>query len=99
MRHQKIFRFSISVILFLIVLLGTQLGARDDVKGVSIKEIEGKIQTLMEDGDIPGFNLVIVREDQPDVIKGFGYADVDKKTRSLTKFCLSFVPPVRPLPH
>ncbi len=79
MRHQKIFIFSMFVVIFLIVISGTQLGARDGEKSVSIEEIEEKVKASMADGDIPGLSLVIVRGDQLDFIKGFGYADVDKK--------------------
>jgi putative ATP-binding cassette transporter len=41
--------------------------------------IEEKVQELMEKGDIPGLSLAFLIPDEPDVIKGFGYADLEKK--------------------
>jgi cyclic peptide transporter len=38
-------------------------------------EIENKVRELMDEGDIPGLCLVIVRKDEPLYIKGFGFAD------------------------
>jgi len=42
-------------------------------------EIENKVRQLMEDGDIPGLSLIIIKGDEPVYIKGFGYADMEKK--------------------
>jgi putative ATP-binding cassette transporter len=41
--------------------------------------IEKKVRELMEDGDIPGLSLVIVKGDQV-YTRGFGYADVEKES-------------------
>ncbi len=46
---------------------------------IPLEKIEKRITEFMDEGDIPGLSLVIVREGQPDVIKGFGYADLEKK--------------------
>lgn len=42
-------------------------------------KIEEKVENLMEVGKIPGLILVIVKGDEPVVIKGFGYADLEKE--------------------
>lgn len=41
--------------------------------------IEKKVMELMKKGDIPGLGLVIVNGDRPVYMKGFGYADLEKK--------------------
>ena len=59
------------------------VAAGDDTIGSdssSLTAIEEKLRDLMDKGDIPGMSLVIVKGDQPVFIKGFGYADVEKKT-------------------
>ena len=45
----------------------------------SMEALEVKIKKLMADGDIPGLSLVIVQKDRPPVLKGFGYADLERK--------------------
>jgi len=45
----------------------------------SLARIEEKVVELMKKGDIPGLGLVIVNGDQPVYMKGFGYADAEKK--------------------
>jgi putative ATP-binding cassette transporter len=43
--------------------------------------VEERVRQLMAEGDIPGLSLVIVRGDgQPVYMKGFGYADLHRKT-------------------
>ncbi len=44
-----------------------------------IKNIEKKVQELMEEGDIPGLTLVIVKKNEPVYVKGFGFADASNK--------------------
>ena len=58
----------------------TAWGADDKPVNVNFADLEKKVQGFMENGKIPGLTLVIVRDGQPDIIKGYGYADVDKKT-------------------
>lgn len=56
-----------------------------DESEFSIEAVEAEIRELMEEGDIPGLCLVIVKggegqDSQESVyIKGFGYADLEKK--------------------
>lgn len=45
----------------------------------SIAEIEKLTAELMDEGDIPGLSLVIIRPNQPVYIRSFGYADLEKK--------------------
>ena len=63
-----------------ILCLGVSLSAKKrEMKEFSIDEIKETVQKLMEDGDIPGLSLVILRLDKPDFIEGFGYANLEKK--------------------
>ncbi len=51
----------------------------DTDKDLPFARIEKKVRELMEEGDIPGLSLVIVKGDQV-YTRGFGYADVEKET-------------------
>ncbi|NIM18024.1 MAG: cyclic peptide export ABC transporter [Candidatus Aminicenantes bacterium] len=64
---------------FAVFFLSVSLGAEMESKGFSIAEIEKTVQELMEEGDIPGLSLVILRADGANVVKGFGYADLEKE--------------------
>jgi len=81
MKMKTFFSFSILALLFLATFFPFPLGAQETGKAVETDyaQIESKVVELMEAGDIPGLTLVIVRGDKPDYIKGFGYADVEKK--------------------
>ena len=72
-----------TVIVFLIcavlVALSGPLYAEKASGGDVYKEIEKKVVELMEEGDIPGLCLVIVKDDKPLYIKGFGYADLERE--------------------
>jgi putative ATP-binding cassette transporter len=43
-------------------------------------EIEKMILPLMEEGKIPGLSIVIIKGNEPVLIKNFGYADLENKT-------------------
>jgi cyclic peptide transporter len=58
---------------FFVLPFHTQAQQPDEL----ISGIEEKVRELMEEGDIPGLTLVILRPDHPDYIKGFGYADLE----------------------
>jgi putative ATP-binding cassette transporter len=45
-----------------------------------LEEIEKNLQVWMKSGDIPGLTLVIVGDELPDFVKGYGYADLESKT-------------------
>lgn len=80
--NKKIIHLKVRVfILFAVVVccVNFSLSAETGFSVFSIQEIEEIVQQLMEKGDIPGLSLVILRPGQPDVIKGFGYADLEKK--------------------
>ena len=82
MKMKTVFGFSILVLLLFTTFFHypLPLSAADQVDGLKADEIAKDVQRLMEEGDIPGLSLVIVRAGQPDFLKGFGYADVEKKT-------------------
>ena len=75
MKTENRWQFYIGILL---LLVGISHGA---VYGEvpSMAEIEAKVQSLMEKGDIPGLCLVIVRGDEIPYIKGFGYANLAEK--------------------
>ncbi|MDQ1354179.1 MAG: hypothetical protein QG657_4488 [Acidobacteriota bacterium] len=81
-------KFGILVLLMvLITYLPGFLPAANDNPGTNpeiktpapIATIEKKVVELMEKGDIPGLSLVIINGDKPVYMKGFGYADLEKK--------------------
>jgi len=55
------------------------LAADTDIKPLSAEEIEKEVTTLMEEGDIPGLSLVIIRAGEPVYIKGFGVTDLESR--------------------
>jgi len=79
-------RFKCTILTVLILFLFIFWASPQPVHGEkntgknSFAGIEEKVRELMEDGDIPGLCLVIVKDDEPLYIKGFGYADVEKQT-------------------
>jgi cyclic peptide transporter len=81
MKMKTVFSFSIVVLLFMATFSPFPLGAQGTGKAEEIDyaQIEAKVAELMEEGDIPGLSLVIVEGDKPDYVKGFGYADAEKK--------------------
>jgi cyclic peptide transporter len=72
--------YPLTVWIFVFILcFGVSLSAKKrEMKEFSIDEIKETVQKLMEEGDIPGLSLVILRPEQPDFIEGFGYADLEK---------------------
>lgn len=80
--NKKIIHSKVSaVILFTVVVfcITASLNAEKGSSVSSVAGIEKTVQELMKKGDIPGLSLVILRPGQADVIKGFGYADLEKK--------------------
>jgi putative ATP-binding cassette transporter len=81
MKMKTVFNFSIVVLLFCTIFFQCplSLSADEQVDTLKADEITKEVQRLMEEGDIPGLSLVIIRAGQPDFIRGFGYADLEKK--------------------
>lgn len=63
--------------IFLIGLMPVLL-AQEKAPAVLTPEIENEIQDLMEEGDIPGLSVVIIKGDRQ-FIKSYGYADLKNK--------------------
>ncbi|MCX6581295.1 MAG: cyclic peptide export ABC transporter [Candidatus Aminicenantes bacterium] len=87
-RKKVHFKFDILVLLLVFTIFHSSFplaandnpGATPGTKAASsLTNIEKKIVELMKKGDIPGLSLVIVNGDQPVYMKGFGYADIEKK--------------------
>ncbi len=73
-----VFCFSLSSL----SLCANETSAANQVKTGEIslyQEIEQLVYRLMDDGDIPGLTLVMIKPGEPVYIKGFGYADLEKK--------------------
>lgn len=66
------------LLLFLITQFAPQIHARDDQARFSYSDMEKEVLRMMEKGNIPGLTVVIVKDSQI-YIKGFGYADKEKK--------------------
>ncbi len=73
--------FWIFPFLFLLILAGFSLPLTGDQtgEGRSFSELEDKVRQFMQEGEIPGLALVIIKHGQPDYIKGFGFADLETK--------------------
>jgi putative ATP-binding cassette transporter len=56
------------------------ISARQTGKKASFEEIEHKVREWMKAGEIPGLTLVLVREEEPVFIKGYGFAELDSGT-------------------
>ena len=67
-----------SIILFLAVTLALPLGLNAGNGAVTQAEIRQEVKRLMDEGDIPGLSLVIVKGDEV-FREGYGYADLEKK--------------------
>lgn len=84
MRCQK-FRQSVllSVLFpaFLLLLMQTFLTAQSSQtnSGFDVVTVEKEVMRLMKEGNVPGVSLIVINGDNPPYIKGFGYADVERK--------------------
>ncbi|MCP4216663.1 MAG: cyclic peptide export ABC transporter [bacterium] len=45
-----------------------------------VRDVEDKISEIMKEGRIPGLNAIVMREGRVLMNKGFGFADLEKKT-------------------
>jgi len=86
MKNNRTLHLSICIVILLFVSLcwifpSAAAGADTiDTDSISLTAIEEKLRDLMDKGEIPGMSLVVVNGNQPVFIKGFGYADIEKKT-------------------
>lgn len=71
-------RIGVIFLLLLFCLFFPGYGQGDD-DGRFLAEIEKRVTELMKQGNIPGLSLVIVRGQESTYVKGFGYADLEKK--------------------
>lgn len=81
MRKKKNFMLvaAIWAMLFISPLLSPAAGAPGKEAEISVAQIEEKVQKLMNEWDIPGLSLAIVKGNQV-YTRGFGYADTKKET-------------------
>lgn len=79
---KKIKGFNVVIVCFVLFMwfLTTLLNGVK-VKGFIpyLDEIEKNLQDWMKAGDIPGLTLVIIGDELPDFVKGYGYADLESK--------------------
>ena len=83
MKQKHVFR-SISLFLLFALFVCFVPGDADQTSiknEISLSELEKKIMEFMKEGDIPGLSLIVVRGDEPDFIKGFGFADLESKEK------------------
>lgn len=83
MKKEKVCKWSINILLIWLTVFfsGFPLISREKQlpQPASMTEIEQKVGELMEEGDIPGLALVVVRGETPAIVKGFGYADRERQ--------------------
>ena len=75
-----IFVCTVLLMFFSIPLLSTVKGTGTKGTIPPLPELEKNVKKWMKAGKIPGLTLVIIGSDEPVFIKGYGYADLDKKT-------------------
>lgn len=79
MNFRKTIRFELPIYFFVLMLLCFPLLAEKEQAKKNFKEFELRVKELMEEGDIPGLVLVLVKEDGTQLIKGYGYSDEELK--------------------
>ncbi len=81
MKKNNLYLFLMSLIftVWVSVVFSPFAFGAEAVKPVNMEELEKQIEEMMEDADIPGASLVIVKADQAVYKKGFGYADLEKQ--------------------
>jgi len=76
MSERKILQFWIVIFLMGLVLPNVLVSAGEAPPAVTQADLEKEIPKLMEDGNIPGLTLVVVKGDDAPYIKSFGSADL-----------------------
>jgi len=71
--------FPMMMFWMMVLLYPSVLPAGEQKSGIDYTRIEKKVLELMDSGKIPGLSHAIVNQGQPDYIKGFGYAGVEKQ--------------------
>lgn len=66
-----------SIFIFISLMSCTWLYGQEKAQPFPLDEIDKKVQQFMDDGDIPGLTLILVKGDQ-ELIKTYGYANVEK---------------------
>lgn len=87
---KKFLRSIRMVVLLAVMICGFTLTAPANSAAASMAEIEKKVAAWIDEGDIPGLSLVIVKGNEV-YAKGFGFADVGKEipvtTDTLFEIC------------
>lgn len=68
-------------VLFTFSLLTLLLPFQNQAQGKVDKELEKKLQQLLEETNTPGFSIAIVKGDEVIYAKGFGYSDLENKVK------------------
>lgn len=79
MKVKNSFRFNALVLFFLMLFCIIPLESQEKGKADAYVEIGKEVQSLMKAGDIPGLSLVFVKGDGEVFMKGYGYANLEKK--------------------
>lgn len=78
MYERKVVQFCIFIFIVGLFLPNIYAVAGEKPKPITLTELEKEIPKLMEDGNIPGLTLVIVKAGGEPYIKSFGHADLEK---------------------
>ncbi len=80
-KFRKILALSVMLPLFLFLLMHSFLVAENtsSQNNANFASIEKEVKKIMDDGNIPGLSVIIIDGDKPLYIKGFGYADKERK--------------------
>ena len=79
MINKKRFQFMPLILLLAVLLLTLPNAVFGSGEPASNEQIEKEVKKLMDEGDIPGLSLIIIRGDESVHLKGLGYADANKK--------------------
>jgi putative ATP-binding cassette transporter len=80
MKEKKYILLQLTLLLAAVTLLCFPGHAAESGSKAPLPGIETKIRQWMEEGDIPGLGLIIIKGDKEIYLKGFGYADLKHKT-------------------
>ncbi len=79
MKGKLFLGFNVRFLVFLVIFLNFSLAAKGEDRQTLYAEIGKEVQRLMDEGDIPGLSLVIVKGSEEVFMKGYGFADIENK--------------------
>ncbi len=79
MKNRFILKYYPLVLMVFIAIFSFTLTAENKIGEISYPEIDREVLALMEKGNIPGLSLTIVKSSGDVYVKGYGYADLERR--------------------